>query len=65
MLNFFCYNKKREKLIVPIVPTKVVESIAEVTTQLVKPTIIPLKYPYIICSSFENHAPDYPKKIEV
>ncbi len=35
------------------------------TTQLVKPTRMPLKYPYIICSSFEHYALDGPRKEEV
>jgi hypothetical protein len=33
--------------------------------QPVKPTRMPLKYPCIICSSFEHHAPDCPRKEEV
>jgi hypothetical protein len=47
-----CHNKKKEEPIVPIVPTKVVEPVAKVTTQLVKPIKIPLRCPSIIALNF-------------
>jgi hypothetical protein len=59
------YNQKREEPSILIVPTKVAESMAEVIAQLVKPTKVPLRYPYIIYSSFEHHAPYCPRKTEV
>jgi hypothetical protein len=60
-----CHNRKREEPIVLIVPTKVVKPVAEVIAQLVKPTIVPLKYPCIIYFSSKHHALDCPRKIEV
>jgi hypothetical protein len=42
------------------VHTKVVELVAEVTTQPAKSTKVPLRYPCIIYSSFEHHAPNCP-----
>jgi len=60
-----CHNKKRKEPIILVVPTKIVESIVEVTTQPIKPTRVPLKYPCIICFSFKHRAFDYPRKIEV
>ncbi len=39
--------------------------LAEVAAQLVKPTRMPLKYPYIICSSFEHYALDGLRNEEV
>ncbi len=60
-----CHNRKREEPTVPIVPTKVVEPVVEVIAQLVKPTIVPLKYPCIIYFSSKHRAPNYPRKIEV
>jgi hypothetical protein len=36
-----------------------------VTTQPIKPTKLPLKYPYIIYSSSKHCAPNCPKHIEV
>ncbi len=59
------HNKKRGEPIVFVVSTKIVELVAEMTTQLVKPTIVPLRYPYIIYSSFEHRAPNCAKKVEV
>jgi hypothetical protein len=59
------HNRKLEELVVPVVPTKVVELVAEVTTKLVKQTRVPLRYPCIICSSLEHHAPDYFRKTKV
>jgi hypothetical protein len=44
---------------------KVVELMAEVTTQLVQPGKEPLRYPCIIFYSFEHCAHDYLKKVEV
>jgi hypothetical protein len=38
---------------------------ARVITRLVKPTRVPLRYPYIIYSSFEHRAPDCSKKTKV
>ncbi len=60
-----CHNRKKEEPTVPIVPTKVVKPVAKVIAQLVKPTIVPLKYPCIIYFSSKHRAPNYPKKIEV
>jgi hypothetical protein len=60
-----CHNRKREKPTILIVPTKVAEPVAEVIAQLVKPTIVPLRYPCIIYFSFEHCALDCPRKIEV
>ncbi len=60
-----CHNRKRKKLAIPIVPTKFIEPMAKITTQLLKPTKVPLKYPCIIYFNFEHHALDYSKKIEV
>jgi hypothetical protein len=56
---------KKEKPSIIVVPTKVAELVARVIARLVKPTRVPLKYPYIIYSSFEHHAPDCPKKTKV
>jgi hypothetical protein len=39
--------------------------VAEVTTQHVKPTRMPLRYPCIIYSSSKHHAPDYPRNTKV
>jgi len=35
---------KRKNLVVPIIPTKVVESMAKIIAQHVKPTKVPLKF---------------------
>jgi len=32
--------------------------VVEVSTQPIKPTRVPLRYPYVIYSSFEHHAPN-------
>jgi hypothetical protein len=50
-----------KKHVVPIIPTKVVESILEVTTQPIKPARIQLRYPCIICYSFKHCALDCPR----
>jgi hypothetical protein len=55
----------KEKVVVCVVPTKVVEPIIEITTQPTKPTRVPLRYPCIICFNFEHHAPNYPRKTKV
>jgi hypothetical protein len=47
-----CHNKKKEKPIVLIVPTKVAKLVVEVIAVLVKPTKVPLKYPCINYFSF-------------
>ncbi len=60
-----CHNRKKEEPTIPIVPIKVVEPVVEVISQLVKPTIVPLKYPCIIYFSSKHHALDCPRKIEV
>ncbi len=52
-------------MIVFVVSIKVVELVVEVIAQLVKPTIVPLRYPYIIYSSFEHRALNCAKKVEV
>jgi hypothetical protein len=59
------HNKKREEPIIPIIPTKVVEPMAELIAQLVKPTIVPLRYPCIMYFSFEHRALDCARKIEI
>jgi hypothetical protein len=56
---------KKEEHVVPIVHTKVVEPITEVTTQLIKPAKIPLWCPCVICYSFEHHTPNCPRKTKV
>ncbi len=56
------HNKKKEEHVVPSTSTKVDELIVGVITQPIKPTRVPLKYPYIICSNFEHCALDCPKK---
>jgi len=53
-----CHNKKREKLAIPIVPTKVVELVVEVIKKSIKPTRMPSRYPCIICSSSKHRAPN-------
>jgi len=60
--NETCHNMKKEKPIVHVVPTKVVEPITKVTTQNVKPFRIPLRYLCIIHSSFKHCAHDCLKK---
>ncbi len=60
-----CHNKKREEPTIPIIPIKVVELVAKVSAQLVKPVRVSLRYPCIICSNFEHHALDCPRKVEV
>lgn len=60
-----CHNKKRKEVIVPIIPTKVVKLIVEVTTQPSKPAKVPLRYPCIICYSFEHRALYYFLKMKV
>ncbi len=42
------HNKKKEEPTIPIIPTKVVELVVEVTSQPIKPTRMPLRYPCII-----------------
>jgi len=56
---------RRKKPIVHVVPTKVVEPMAEVTTKPIKPARVPLRYPYIIFSSSEHRAFDCPKKAKI
>jgi hypothetical protein len=53
--------KNLKKPTIHVVPIKVVEPIVKITTQLVKPTIVPLRYPCIIYSSSENCAFDCPR----
>jgi hypothetical protein len=60
-----CHNRKRKKSIVLVVLIKVVELVAEIIAQHVTPTIVPLRYPCITCSSYEHCAPKCTKKIEV
>ncbi len=60
-----CHNRKREEPSVPIVPTKVVELVVEVSAQAIKPIKVPFRYPCIINSTFEHHALDCPRKINV
>jgi hypothetical protein len=56
---------KRKEHVVPIVLTKVVEPIAEVTAQPIKLAKIPLWCPCVICYRFEHHTPNYPRKTKV
>jgi hypothetical protein len=56
---------RKKKLVTPVVPNKIVEPIAKVITQPVKPTRVPLRYPCIICFSFEHHSLDCPIKRKV
>jgi hypothetical protein len=59
------HKRKREKLVVLVVPTKIIELVVEVITQPIKLARIPLRYLCIICSSSEYYALDCPKNIEV
>jgi hypothetical protein len=59
------HNKKREVHVILVVPTKTIESIIEVTTQLTKPMKVPLQYPCIICSNMEHRLRNCPCKKEV
>jgi hypothetical protein len=59
------HNKEREEPIVSIIPIKVAELVVEVIAQLIKPTIVPLRYPCIIYFSYEHCALDYPRKIKI
>ncbi len=54
--------RKEKKPTIHVVPIKVVELIVEVTTQHVKPTIVPLRYPCNVYSNSEHCALDYPRK---
>jgi hypothetical protein len=56
---------KREKLAILVVPIKIVEPVVEVIAQPIKPTKVPLKYPCIICYSYEHHEPNCPRKTKV
>ncbi len=60
-----CHNRKIEEPAIPIFPIKVVEQVLQITSQLVKPTRIPLKYPCIIYSSSKHCAFDCRKKTKV
>jgi hypothetical protein len=61
-----CHNRKKEKLVIHVLyPLKVVKLVVKVIAQHVKLTRVPLRYPCIICFSFEHCAFDYPRKIEV
>jgi hypothetical protein len=59
------HNRKREEPSIFVVPTKVVEPMAEVITQPIKPTRVPLRHPYLIYSNFEHHAPNCLRKTKV
>jgi hypothetical protein len=59
------HNIKKEKLIVHVVPIKVVKPIVEVTAQPVKLAKVPLRYPCIICSSSTHRAFNCLRKVEV
>ncbi len=59
------HNRKKEIHVIHVVPTKVTKPIVEIITQFVKPTKIPLTYPYIICSSFEHRALDCFRKTQI
>ncbi len=56
---------RRKKPTVHVVPNKVVEPMAEVTTQPIKPARVPLRYPCIIFSSSKHRAFDCPKKEKI
>jgi len=58
-------NRKRKKHVIPDVLTKAIKPIDEFIAQPIKPTRIPLRYMCIIYSSFEHHAPNCLRKIEV
>jgi len=60
-----CHNKKREEHVIHVVHIKVVELVSKVTTQLIKPIKVPLKYPCVIYFSFEHHAPDCPRNTKI
>jgi hypothetical protein len=60
-----CHNRKREKLVVFVISTKIIELVVGVIAQLFKPSRVPLKYPCITCSIFEHHALNCPRKTKV
>ncbi len=60
-----CHNKKKEELKVHVVPTKVAKLVTKVIAQPIKPTTLPLRYPYIIYSSFEHHVPNCLRKTKI
>jgi hypothetical protein len=60
-----CHNKKKELHVILVVPTKTIESIIEVTTQLTKPMKVPLQYPCIISYNMEHRSKNCPCKKEV
>ncbi len=59
------HNKKKEVHVILVVPTKTIESIIEVTTQLAKPMKVPLQYPCIIFYNMEHRFRNCPCKKEV
>jgi hypothetical protein len=62
--EIYC-KRKREELVVLIVPTKIIELVIEVISQPIKLARIPLRYLCIICFSSQYYAFDCPKNIEV
>lgn len=60
-----CHNKKKEKPTIRVVPNNVAVPMAKVTAQLVKPTIVPLRYLCIIYYSSKHCALDCPIKAKV
>jgi hypothetical protein len=59
------HNRKREKSVVFVIPIKVLESVAEVNAQFIKPIRMPLRYPCIIYYNSKHRVPDCPKKAVV
>ncbi len=43
-----CHNKKKKVPIIPLTIVKSIKHVAKTKTQLIKPTKIPIRYPYII-----------------
>jgi hypothetical protein len=56
--------KKKEEVIILVVPTNVAKLVANVIVQPVKLARVPLQYPCIICYSVKHHILDCLKKIE-
>jgi hypothetical protein len=49
---------------VPVVPTKVAKLVIKVIAQPIKPTKVPLRYPYIIYFNFEHCVPNCLRKVQ-
>ncbi len=59
------HNIEREEVIVHVVPTKVVEHVIELITHMLYQLQYPCNIHAITCSSYEQHAPYCPRKMEV